>query len=122
LSTPRSRLGQWGERYARRHLEGKSYTVAAANYRCRWGEVDLVTRFGEEVVFVEVKTRRGADFGTPEESITPGKARRLVATAQHYLEQEGVEQSEWRIDLVSVHLDKSGKLERISHIEYAVEL
>jgi putative endonuclease len=103
-------------------LEGKGYTVAAANYRCRWGEVDLVTCFGEEVVFVEVKTRRGADFGTPEESITPGKARRLVATAQHYLEQEGVEQSEWRIDLVSVHLDKSGKLERISHIEYAVEL
>lgn len=122
MTTPRGRLGQWGEGYARRYLEGRGYTVAAANYRCRWGEVDLVTRLGEEWVFVEVKTRRGGDFGTPEESITPGKAQRLVATAQHYLEQEGVEQSEWRIDLVSVHLDKSGKLERISHLENAVEL
>jgi putative endonuclease len=102
-------------------LEGKGYTVKATNFRSRWGEVDIVARLGEEMVFVEVRTRRGAEFGTPEESVTATKSRRLVATAQHYLEQNGLEQSSWRIDLVSIHLDPSGKLLEVNHLENAVE-
>lgn len=57
------------------------------NYRCRWGEVDIVAMDGDELVFVEVRTRSGGQFGTPEESITPSKRQRLVATAQYYLQQ-----------------------------------
>ena len=121
MSTPRGRLGQWGEGHARRYLEAKGYTVAATNYRCRWGEVDIVARHGEELVFIEVRTRRGAAFGTPEESVTPAKSRRLIATAQDYLESNGLEQSQWRIDLVSIKLDASGKLLEINHLEHAVE-
>ena len=52
-----------------------------ANYRCRWGEVDIVAQEGDELVFVEVRTRRGAEYGTPEESVTAAKARRLIVTA-----------------------------------------
>ena len=120
MTTPRGRLGRWGEDHARRYLEGKGYTVSATNYRSRWGEVDIVARLGEEFVFVEVKTRRGAAFGTPEEAITAAKSQRLIATAQDYLQKHSLEQSSWRIDLISIHLDQSGKLLEVSHLENAV--
>ena len=122
MSTPRGRLGQWGEGHARRYLEGKGYTVEATNYRSRWGEVDIVARHGEELVFIEVRTRRGAAFGTPEESVTAAKSRRLIATAQDYLQTHGLEQSQWRVDLVSIRLDVAGKLLGVNHLENAVEL
>ncbi|MCI0800598.1 MAG: YraN family protein [Chloroflexi bacterium] len=120
MATPRGRLGRWGEEHARRYLEGKGYTVSETNYRSRWGEVDIVSRLGEELVFVEVKTRRGVAFGTPEESITAAKSQRLIATAQDYLQKNGLEQSRWRIDLISIHLDETGKLLEVNHLENAV--
>ena len=114
-------MGAWGEGHARRYLEDRGYAVLDTNYRCRWGEVDIVARQGPELVFVEVRTRRGAAFGTPQESITAAKSRRLAATAQDYLQKHGLEQAEWRIDLVSIHLDVSGKLLAVDHLENAVE-
>jgi len=113
-------LGQWGEAHARRYLEGQGYTVSDTNYRSRWGEVDIVARQGGELVFVEVRTRRGSGFGTPEESVTAAKSRRLIATAQDYLQKRGLERSAWRIDLVSIHLDSGGKLLEVNHLENAV--
>ena len=94
--------------------------MSETNYRSRWGEVDIVSRLGEELVFVEVKTRRGIAFGTPEESITAAKSQRLIATAQDYLQKNGLEQSRWRIDLISIHLDETGKLLEVNHLENAV--
>ncbi len=120
MPTPRGRLGRWGEDHARRHLEGKGYSISATNYRSRWGEVDIVARLGDEYIFVEVKTRRGSAFGTPEESVTATKSQRLIATAQDYLQKNDLEQASWRIDVVSVHLDESGKLLGVSHLENAV--
>ena len=121
MATPRGRLGRWGEGYARRYLEEKGYTVSGTNFRSRWGEVDIVARHGEDLVFVEVRTRRGDEFGTPEESVTEVKSKRLIATAQQYLQEHSLEQAQWRIDLVSIHLDKSGKLLEVVHLENAVE-
>lgn len=81
MTTPRGRLGKWGESHARRYLEAKGYTVSATNYRCRWGEVDIGAYHSEDIVFIEVRTRRGVAFGVPEESVTAAKSQRLVATA-----------------------------------------
>jgi putative endonuclease len=120
LTTPQGRLGRWGEDHARRYLEGKGYTVSATNYRSRWGEVDIVARLGDEYIFVEVKTRRGAAFGTPEESVTATKSQGLIATAQDYPQKNDLEQASWRLDLISIHLDESGKLLEVSHLENAV--
>lgn len=61
---------------AGRFLQEKAYRLLDANYRCRWGEVDIVAQEGDELVFVEVRTRRGAEHGTPEESVTAANARR----------------------------------------------
>ena len=121
MASPRTRLGNWGEGVARRFLAGKGYRALAANYRSPWGEVDIVARDGEELVFVEVRSRRGAGFGVPQESLTPAKAARLTATAQHYLEEMGLDSVDWRIDLVSILLDGGGRVKEISHLVHAVE-
>ena len=120
MTTPQGRLGKWGEEHARWYLEGKSYKVSATNYRSRWGEVYINAQLGEEMVFVEVKTRRGAAFGTPEESVTATKAQRLIATVQGYLQKNSLEQAPWRADLVSISPDEQGKLLRLEHVENAV--
>ena len=90
-------------------------------YRCRWGEVDIVAQEGDELVFVEVRTRRGAEYGTPEESVTAAKARWLIATAYDYLQQHGQEESEWRIDLIAIRLDGDHRVQDIAHLRHAVE-
>ena len=120
MTTPQGRLGQWGEEHARRRLETRGYTITTTNYRSRWGEVDIVARLNDEFIFVEVKTRRGTAYGSPEESITATKSQRLIATAQDYLQKNDSEQAPWRIDVVSIHLDESGKLLELEHFENAV--
>ena len=115
----RQKLGRWGESVAARHLEAKGYEIVAHNWRCRQGEIDLVARAGEEWVFVEVKTRRGRDLGTPEEGLTTHKSRKLLELGQLYLAANDMD-VDWRIDLVAVELDKAGKLLRCEHIPNAV--
>ena len=94
--------------------------MSGTNYRSRWGEVDIIAQLGEEMVFVEVKTRRGAGFGTPEQSVTAAKFQRLIATAQDYLQKNSLEQALRRADLVSISLGDQGKLLRLEHLENEV--
>ena len=119
-SGPRIRLGALGEQAARGHLERAGFSVLDTNYRCPHGEIDIVARDGDAVVFVEVRTRRGGSFGTPEESITAGKARRLIAAAQTYLQTRDGLPPHWRIDLVAVEVDSRGRIARIERTENAV--
>ena len=125
MTSPRGRLGLWGENQARLRLEAEGYQLVESNYRCRWGEVDIIARWRRELVFVEVRTRRGDAFGSPEESIGPAKARRMAATAEHYLQTElpsgAGANTPWRIDLVCIQLDRRGKLLGINHLENAIE-
>lgn len=120
MSTSRGRLGRWGEDHAREFLEGKGYSVTTTNYRSRWGEVDIVAQDGEQLVFIEVKTRKGTALGTPEESVTATKAQRIVATAQDYLQKHDLEQAPWRVDVISIQLDQAGKLLEVNHLQSAV--
>lgn len=115
-------VGNIGERLARNHLEAKGYRIVASNYRCRWGEVDLVARDGPAWVFVEVRTRRGDAYGAPEESLTLDKAQRLMQTAQHFLGelQGGSAESEWRIDLVAIRLGPGRRVLDIRHLKNVV--
>lgn len=126
MSQANRRLGQWGERQARLHLEAKGYTVIANNFRCRAGEIDIVARQSDELVFIEVKTRRGDAFGKGEESISPTRAERLAAVAEEFLQSRLAEDyhsgTAWRIDLVCLNLDLGGKLLSVNHIPHAVEL
>ena len=121
MTSPRQGLGRRGEELARRRLESLGYVVLARNHRTKQGEIDLVASHDGTLVFVEVRTKRGGSFGSPEESITPSKRARLIASAQEYVADHDVAGRHWRIDLVAVELDSSGRLRRVEVIENAVE-
>jgi putative endonuclease len=119
--TARQGLGAAGEAHARRHLERQGYRFLEANWRYLGGELDLIVREGDLVVFVEVKTRRGERFGMAEEGISPAQADRLLRAAQMYLEtRPDLAERIWRVDLVAITLDRSGAVARLSHIQDAI--
>lgn len=81
--------GDGAEATAAAFLEARGLRIIARNYRCRFGEIDLVARSGATVVFVEVRARASEAFGGAAGSITAAKRRRLLAAARHYLAREG---------------------------------
>lgn len=120
MSASRIELGRWGEQLAASHLESLGYKILERNWRCRRGEIDLVASAGEVLVFVEVKTRRGRDHGTPEEALTTAKVRRLLELSQRYLLEHDLENVDWRVDMVAVELNQQGELVRCEHVPNAV--
>ena len=114
----RRSLGRRGEELAAGYLEKKGYRILQRNYRSGAGEMDIVAQDGDCLVFVEVRTRSTKEYGTPEESITPSKAQRLIEVAQGYLQEQGDSAREWRIDLVAI--DWSGDSYRLQHMANAV--
>lgn len=77
--------GDAGEAAAEQHLSSSGLKLVERNYRCRFGEIDLIFQDGATLVFVEVRRRTSASFGGATESITAAKRERLLATAKHYL-------------------------------------
>lgn len=101
-------LGAFGERVAAAHLRSLGMVVLARNWRCRFGEIDLVARDGSTLVICEVKTRTGASHGTPVEAVLGRKATRLRRLAAHWLEVHDIEPAAVRIDVVSVVVPPRG--------------
>ncbi len=119
--TARQGLGAAGEQLARRHLEQQGYEFIAANWRRPYGELDLIMRDGDVLVFVEVKTRRSERFGSAEESVSPSQVARLLRAAESFLaEQPALADLFWRVDLVAVTLAPSGVISRLTHIVDAI--
>src|SRR2546430_14228857 len=108
VSSYRGALGARGEEIAMALLQRHGYTTQARNYRCRYGEIDLVCSHGAVLVFCEVKLRRSDRYGTPEEGVTPRKLARLALAAHSYLAEHGLEEADWRIDDVALELDRRG--------------
>ena len=120
--TARQGLGTAGEQLARRRLEAAGLQFVTGNWRCHAGELDLVMRDGDVLVFVEVKTRRGERLGAAEESVTATKARRLLRAAQEFLAQRpDLASLFWRVDLVAVTLAPSGAVDRVSHLVNVIQ-
>lgn len=119
--TARQELGAAGEQLARRHLEQHGYELIDANWRRPHGEIDLIMRDGDVLVFIEVKTRRGERLGAAEESVTPAQAGRLLRAADtFFVERPELADSFWRVDLVAVTLAPSGAVRRFNHIVDAI--
>ena len=120
--TAQQGLGTAGEQIARQRLEQLGYAFIAANWRCTSGELDLVMRDEQVVVFCEVKIRRGETMGTAEEAISAAQGRRLLKAAQLFLAQHPrYQEAFWRIDLYAITLDRSGAIVRESHFIDAVQ-
>ena len=116
----RKELGARGEVLAADYLAGLGYRVLGRNHRTALGELDLVVQDGPELVFVEVKTRIGGRQVAPEESVSPAKVARLARLAEAYLVDRRREDAMWRIDVVAVLLDTTGRLLRLDHLRNAV--
>jgi putative endonuclease len=117
----RKAVGDEGERLAVDFLKKKGYRILETNYRCRSGEIDIVARQGEALVFIEVRTKTNVSFGLPEESISFTKRQHLEASAESYLQENSQDPPSWRIDLVAVELDADNRLKRIEQIQNAFE-
>jgi putative endonuclease len=113
VSDARVRLGRRGEELAVAELDRCGYEIVARNWRCQVGEVDVVTLRGAAYHFFEVRTRRGREFGTPEESLTPAKQQRMIDVARTYLAEHGLNDVDWRVGLVAVEMDRAGRLLRV---------
>jgi putative endonuclease len=116
----RKELGDIGEKLARDFLKKKGYKTMETNYRCREGEVDIIARKRDCLVFIEVRTKASTGFGSPEESVTFAKKEKLISSALTYMSEHRDFPESWRIDLVAVELDPDGKATRIELIENAI--
>jgi putative endonuclease len=119
MTAARQRLGAWGEAEAARYLEGRGCEIVARNWRTVGGELDLIVRQGEVLVFVEVKTRRSTAFGLPEAGVSWRKRQHLLLAARTYLAQEQPDfRGDWRIDVIALLLGPDGV--EIAYFENAV--
>jgi putative endonuclease len=109
-------VGDYGEQVACTHLERQGYEVLDRNWRCEYGELDVVARLGSTLVFCEVKTRRSRRFGSPVEAVTRAKAARLRRLAVAWLRAHDQRAGEIRIDVLGVLVGRSGPA-TVEHLE-----
>lgn len=116
----RVELGGKGEDLAVGFLKKQKYKILERNFRCKFGEIDIIALDRKTLVFVEVKTRSSHEFGSPQTSITPRKKRQLTKVAHYYLQKNHLFNREARFDVVTVEMD-SGR-ERVDFIRNAFEV
>jgi putative endonuclease len=106
MTFARQQLGILGEELAARELARRGYAILARRYRTKCGEIDIVASDRGTLVFVEVKARDTAEFGTAAEAVTPWKRRRLARMARDYLTRENVDECPCRFDVVAIMFDR----------------
>ena len=119
LSKQRINLGKSGEDLAAKALQKKGLKIIIRNFRNKFGEIDIIARDRESLVFVEVKTRCSDRFGLPEEAVTAAKQKQIIRVASSYLSQHKLLNVPVRFDVVAITI-KGGKPE-INHLVSAFE-
>ncbi len=117
---PTKPFGQRGEQLAAAFLRECNYEIVASNWRCKVGELDIIARQANVLVFVEVRTRHANSSEPALESITPRKRAKLIKLAHTYLEANNLSEWQWRIDVIAIGIPREGK-PIIEHIEDALD-
>lgn len=118
MTTPTLAVGAYGERRAVAHLVEAGIRIVERNWRCADGEIDIVARDGDDIVFCEVKTRRSLEFGPPASAVGPSKMRRLRRLATRWLHEHDVHVRDVRFDVLSVLPQRRGAA-RVEHLRGA---
>ncbi len=121
MSEARLALGAWGEEQAVAYLRRQGAQILARNYRTPVGEIDIIARLEKNLLFIEVKTRRGQAFGTPQEAVGYRKQRQIIRTAQWYLGREKLGRLQPRFDVLAILRGAEGQAE-ITHLPDAFGL
>jgi len=109
MEDTRKALGFKGEELAVQYLKKKGYKVIERNYRCQWGEIDLVARDKETLIFVEIKSRSSSEFGLPQDAVDRFKQKKLIQVAKAYMAEHRLQETvPARFDVVAVQLTPSG--------------
>jgi putative endonuclease len=111
----RQRIGKMGERIAVRFLKKNGYEILEKNYRFQRGEIDIIAKKGEEIIFVEVKTKMRGTFGEPEDRVGISKQRQIARVAMGYLQSKNIFNVNCRFDVISV----TGVNKDVHHIKDA---
>ena len=106
--------GSIGEEIARKYLKDNGFTILDANFHARMGEIDIIAREGEELVFVEVKTAMGDTFGNPLGWIPERKQRRIFLASLAYVSRKGLAHAPMRFDVITVDPER-----KVSHVRDA---
>ncbi len=114
-------LGKIGERHAVRFLSKAGFAIVARNYRTPLGEIDIVARDGETLVFIEVKTRSSRAFGLPQEAVDRRKQRQLIRAAQVFLKAHGEPAVPCRFDVVAVTAGRTLRAPEVTLIRGAFD-
>jgi len=114
--TRNQRIGKWGEKAAATYLNEHGYEIVEVNVRTPYGEIDLIAKKDDLLVFVEVKSRTSNTFGPPEVAVTPRKQQHMISCAEYYAQQNGIDH--WQIDVIAVE-QVDGRTE-ITHFENAI--
>ena len=109
-------IGYLGEAIAKKYIQNKGYKVIEQNYKTKYAEIDLIARDKRTLVFIEVRTKVGERFGSPEESLNRSKINKLVKNTAAYVVQKGYIKR-CRIDAVCIVLDKKEKIKRVNHYQ-----
>ena len=120
MSEARITLGKQGEDLAVNHLLGKGFTIIVRNYRQKTGEIDIIARDREWLVFVEVKTRKSTRFGQPFEAVTRKKQAQISRVALDYMNRNKLLDQPARFDVISILINKNGKA-AIEHLRNCFE-
>jgi putative endonuclease len=101
-------VGKAGEEAAVQYLLQRGYRILERNFRCRFGEIDLIARDGRTLAFIEVKTRRSQSFGPAASAVTFEKQRHLIKASQIYMAQKGKVDDLCRFDVVTIDMHAHG--------------
>lgn len=97
----RQQFGSWGEAVAAARITDAGYELIGQNVRTPYGEIDLIARYGEVIVFFEVKTRSTDDFGPPEDALDTKKKEHLINAASFFVQEKNFN-GDWRVDLIAI--------------------
>ena len=102
----RKEMGKLGEEAAQEFLKNKNIKILKTNYRTRFGEIDIIARDHDILIFIEVKTRKSAKYGLPRESVTPRKQQTIQKVALLYIKTHNIKGSRFRFDVIEVYQEK----------------
>lgn len=115
----RQLFGNAGEQVAGRYLQKQGLTIVHKNYRCKYGEIDIIAKDQSYLVFIEVKTRSSIKYGDPIASVTNKKQKQICKAAQNYLFEHNLTETDVRFDVIGIL--QQGKGQEINHIKDAFE-
>ncbi len=113
-------LGDFGERLARDYLKRQNYKIVEQNFRIRLGEIDIIAKKRDEIVFIEVKTRTSDKYGQPQEAVDFFKQERLIDAIYHYIDRHKIKE-DFRVDVIGIAVDLRKRIARLKHFKNALD-